>query len=352
MPEESSPDRYNILITGGSGFLGSAIIRELLDPDAPLKVQSLCNLDLKQPGEVDDAGITWIRGDVRNTDTLLEATRGMDLVFHTAAVVDWGTLSEDEVMGVNFEGTRKVIEACRKNSVKALVFTSSLDVLFSGKPLRNVDETFPYPDRHGSSYCVSKYLAEKLVLESNSNGLSTCSLRPADIYGEGDPYHIGNLINMARKGFYVRLGDGSARCQHVYVGNVAYAHLLVAASLLKGRGAPAGEAYFLTDGTGSNFFTFFDKFVEGAGYGIWPRNFWIPRGIAYTLGTLSEWLALLVRPFKRYQPRLSRFAVTYTCTDYTFRSDKAARDFGFKPRYSSEEAFQRTVDYFRTTHKT
>jgi sterol-4alpha-carboxylate 3-dehydrogenase (decarboxylating) len=351
MPGESAHEGYRILITGGSGFLGSAIIRELLDPETPLQVQSVCNLDLREPGEQDDPRISWVRGDVRDACMLTEATRGMDLVFHAAAVVDWGTLSEEEVMDVNLKGTGNVIEACKRNGVRALVFTSSLDVLFSGKPLRNVDETFPYPDRHGSSYCVSKYLAEKLVLESNGNGLSTCSLRPADIYGEGDPYHIGNLINMARKGFYVRLGNGLARCQHVYVGNVAHAHLLAAANLLERGGASAGEAYFLTDGDGSNFFTFFDKFVEGAGYRIWPANFWIPRRIAYTLGTVSEWIALLARPFRRYQPKLSRFAVTYTCTDYTFRSDKAARDFGFKPRYSDKEAFQRTVEHFRRTDK-
>jgi len=351
MPVESSHKGYRILITGGSGFLGSAIIRELLGPASPLPVHTLRNLDLKEPADHGDQRTQWISGDIRDADTTVNAARDMDLVIHTAAIVDWGTLSEDEVLGINVEGTRNVIRACRMNGVRALVFTSSLDVLFSGQTLRNVDETFPYPDRHGSSYCVSKYLAEKLVLGSNGNGLNTCSLRPADIYGEGDPYHIGNLINMARKGFYVRLGNGTARCQHVYVGNVAHAHLLVAGNLLEGGRDAAGEAYFITDSTGSNFFTFFDKFVEGAGYTIWPRNFWIPRGIAFTLGTISEWVALLVRPLKKYQPRLSRFAVTYTCTDYTFRSEKATRDFSFQPKYNEEEAYQRTVEHFRRNIK-
>jgi nucleoside-diphosphate-sugar epimerase len=205
----------------------------------------------------------------------------------------------------------------------------------------------PYPEQHGSSYCVSKYLAEKLVLESNGNGLKTCSLRPSDIYGEGDPYHLGNLIGMARRGFYIRLGNGASRCQHVYVGNAAHAHLLAAAALLQGKGKVAGEAYFLTDGAGSNFFTFFDPIVTGAGYRIWPRNLWLPKGLAYSLGVITEGLAVLVRPVRKFRPKLSRFAVVYTCTDYTFTSEKARRDFGFVPKYNKEEAYRRTVDYFR-----
>jgi nucleoside-diphosphate-sugar epimerase len=350
MSEDSTRQGYVVLVTGGSGFLGSALIRELLDPATPLPVRSVRNLDLKPGRDHPAPGVTWIKGDVRDFIQVSDASREADLVIHSAAIVDWGTRSEEEVMGVNVEGTRNVIRAAFENRVRGLVFTSSLDVLFTGQPLREVDETFPYPEKHGSSYCVSKYLAEKLVLNANQNGLNTCSLRPADIYGEGDPYHIGNLINMARKGFYVRLGNGSAHCQHVYVGNAAHAHLLAAGELLKRNSRVAGEAYFITDGPGSNFFRFFDTFVEGTGFRIWPRNFWLPRGVAYTLGTISEWMAVLARPFKKYTPKMSRFAVTYTCTDYTFRSDKALKDFGFTPKYSDQEAYHRTVDYFRNQY--
>jgi nucleoside-diphosphate-sugar epimerase len=351
MGKKSAPEGYHVLLTGGSGFLGRAMIRELLDESSVLKVQTLRILDLRVDESISDPRIRWIRADVRDLQEVKKACRGVDLVFHAAAIVDWGTQSEEEIMAVNVEGTRNVVLASAEFGVKALVYTSSLDVLFSGKPLREVDESTPYPKKHGSSYCVSKYLAEKLVLETNGNGLHTCSLRPADIYGEGDPYHIGNLISMARTGFYVRLGNGTALCQHVYVGNVAHAHLLAAKELLEGDLRVGGEAYFITDGPGSNFFTFFDRFVSGAGYRIWPRQLWLPRWIAFGLGTISEWLAVLVRPIKRYRPKLSRFAVTYTCTDYTFQSEKAQRDFGFEPKYSDQEAYERTIEYFSINQK-
>ena len=209
-------------------------------------------------------------------------------------------------------------------------------------------------------YCHSKYLSEKLILEANgsenkvtggdlqigSRFLSTCILRPSDIYGEADPYHVDSLISMAKGGFYVRLGNGSSKSQHVYAGNMAWAHVLAAKAMIDGNQAIYGQAYFITDGPAANFFRFFDRIVEGAGYRIRPKNIWIPRRIAYGMGMISEGIALLARPFVKYAPKFSRFAVIYTCSDFTFSSAKALKDFAFVPKYSAEEAYRRTIEYY------
>ncbi len=343
------PDKknYRILLTGGSGFLGSSIVRELLDESSPLPVRELVVYDLKPFADTSDQKVKFIRGDVRDRELLQQSCAGIDLVIHSAAIVDWGTLPEQEIFAVNVEGTRNVLEASVSNGVKAMVYTSSLDVLHDGSPLVDVDETHPYPERHSTSYCVSKFRAEKIVTGANSGEFRTCSLRPADIYGEGDPYHIGSLIRMARGGFYIRLGNGRSMCQHVYVGNVAQAHILAANALLNGSVPVSGQSYFITDAEATNFFSFFDRIVEGSGYRIWPANLWLPRRIAYGIGTVSEFIAFFWRPIKRYSPKMSRFAVTYTCTDYTFSSDKARRELGFIPKYSNREAFERTVTYYK-----
>ncbi|MDX2430020.1 MAG: hypothetical protein QNK35_03740, partial [Bacteroides sp.] len=90
-----------------------------------------------------------------------------------------------------------------------------------------------------------------------------------------------------------------------------------------------------------------DSIVEGIGYKIRPKNLWLPRWFAYSLGCISESIAFILRPIRKYSPKMSRFAVVYTCTDYTFSSDKARKDFNFVPKYSSTVAFDRTVDYFK-----
>jgi sterol-4alpha-carboxylate 3-dehydrogenase (decarboxylating) len=129
---------------------------------------------------------------------------------------------------------------------------------------------------------------------------------------------------------------------------MAWAHVLAAKALLQGNQAIAGNAYFITDGPPANFFTFFDRIVEGAGYPIRPKNIWIPRNIAFMMGLISEGVALLARPFVKYAPKFSRFAVIYTCSNFTFTAAKARQDFGFEPKYSPEEAYRRTVDFYRS----
>lgn len=108
-----------------------------------------------------------------------------------------------------------------------------------------------------------------------------------------------------------------------------------------------GNVYFITDAPGTNFFHFFDRIVEGAGYRIWPKNLWLPRGLAYSMGAISEGFAWIVRPIKKYYPKFSRFAVTYTCTDFTFTTRKAREHFGFQPRYNEAEAVARTIEFYR-----
>ena len=339
---------FNILVTGGAGFLGRSIVSELLDPGSPVQAAKIRIFDIKTPEDQwTDPRIDFVKGDILDLESLKKAFEGIDLVIHSAAVVDWGIIPDDQVMAINYTGTENVVKACKHNGIRYLVYTSSLDAVYSGIPLVNIDESHPYPEKHKTSYCLSKARSEQFVVREVNGDFKAVILRPSDIYGEADPYHIGSLINMAKGGFYVRLGNGRAKCQHIYVGNIAHAHLQAAAALLNGVEKVNGQIYFMTDAQGTNFFHFFDQVVIGAGYRIWPGNFWIPRPIAYAMGSMSEFFALLIRPFKKYHPKFSRFAVTYTCTEYTFNYNKARNDFGFKPKYSQDEALERTTSYYR-----
>ena len=336
-----------ILVTGGSGFLGKTIVSELLNQDCPIQPAEIIVFDINLFTRIQDKRIRFIKGDVRNYDEVSAAFKNVDVVIHSAAIIDWGTKSRQEVLSINFGGTENVVKACLENNVSNLVYTSSLDAVYTGKPLRNVDENLGYPKKHVTSYCESKYLAEKLVMQANNENLKTCVLRPSDIYGEGDPYHIDSLIDMAKTGFYIRLGNGKSKCQHVYVGNMAYAHILAAKALIENNPNVFGKVYFITDGPGSNFFTFFDKVILGAGYKLFPKNMWLPKWLALPLASISEFMALLISPIKKYNPKFSRFAVNYTCNDFTFTSDRAKNDFGFIPKYSLDEALERTIRFYK-----
>lgn len=241
--------------------MGKAIVNELLDPNSPVDISMVRIFDVNDFQGISDSRIEMVIGDVRDYMKLSEAFTNIDVVIHSAAIVDWGTKSEEEVLSVNVEGSRNVIKACKEKKVNILVFTSSLDAVFSGKPLVDIDESLPYPKTHSNSYCTSKYLAEQLIITNSDRDLKTCIVRPSDVYGEGDPYHIGSLLAMAKGGFYIRLGDGKSKCQHVYVGNIAYAHVLAVKALLTNNHTIEGNAYFITDGPGATFDDIFSDMI-------------------------------------------------------------------------------------------
>ncbi len=344
MEQKNKP---TILLTGGSGFLGKNIVRELLASDSPIQPKEIRVFDIKAYDGETNEKVKFIHGDVRDLNQLEEACEGVTLVIHSAAIIDWGIQPESVVFEINVKGTENVIKACLKKKVGYLVYTSSLDAVLTGTPLVDIDENQPYPEKPQTSYCESKIRSEKLVKKAQSEALKTCILRPSDIYGEQDPYHIDSLIDMANKGFYIRLGDGKSRCQHVYVGNMANAHVLAANALLNNNKKVLGNAYLITDGPGDNFFHFFDQIVIGAGYKLFPKNLWLPRWLAYSLASISEFIAWLASPIKKYNPKFSRFAVTYTCTDFTFNSGKAKADFNWTPKYTTEQAIQNTVAFYK-----
>lgn len=330
-------------ITGGSGFLGATIVRQLLSSG----IRRIVVFDTVAPPDDIASSVTFIQGDVRDRSALEGALTGVEVVFHAAAVVDWGTSSPEEVRSVNVDGTRAVVAACRAAATRVLIFTSSLDATFAGRNLIDVDEDLPYPSRHPNMYCRSKMEGELIVNAAHSRDMATCSIRPADIYGEADPYHMPALIDMAMGGFYVRIGNGRAVGSHAYVGNVAAAHIQAARAFLAGNRAHGGKSYFIADGHPANFFAFFDRILVGAGYELKPPGLRLPFAVFYVLGLIVELATLPFRRIMKTAPRISRFAAVYTCTTYTFRPTRAIRDFGYQERYSEDQAVDRTIAYYR-----
>jgi nucleoside-diphosphate-sugar epimerase len=333
------------LITGGAGFLGRAILRELAR--SPLEEVRVFDLE-----PVDIAGtpaLVSIVGDVCDPEALLAACRGVDVVVHAASLVDWGHSTPERLAEVNVGGSKNVVRACREAGVRGLVYTSSMDVVCGTGPVVRADETTPYPEVFANEYSHSKALAEQVVLRANGPDLSVCALRPCGMFGEADPYHVANVLRLLRdRGLPFRVGDGSAAFQHVYVGNVAHAHVLALRQLLDPGAAIAGQSYFITDDSPAvNFFDFMDPIVTGLGYSLPPKSRSIPYPVMLALGAVVEAAAAALRPIHRFTPTLTRSSVRFVCHDHTFVGDKARRDLGYVPIYSEADAIKRTIAYFQ-----
>jgi len=341
--------RPSILITGGAGFLGRALVHELTRPDGParLRPREIRILDKRRPAAPNGGLIVPLQGDVRSPADLRQACRNIDVVVHCAALVDWGQHAASQVEAINVGGTRNVIDACREAGVRGLVHVSTLDVVYEGRPIVDGDESLPYPPRHPTAYCSSKAEAERIVLAADDDGLRTTALRPCCIFGEADPYHVSSLLRMARRFPVVRIGDGRARSQHVYVGNMAHALLLAARGLLERAETVGGRAYFITDFPAHNFFDYMEPIVTGTGHAMMPWAFALPQRLMYGLGWSAERLAAALRPVWRFTPTLSRFAVEFVCQDLTFSGARAERELGYSPIYDEQEAYERTIRWFR-----
>lgn len=254
-------------VTGGQGFVGAALSLELLRRGA----REVRSLDLRASSswsqQLLDAGVRIIQGDIRKKDDVRRAFRGVDCVFHLASYGMSGkemvqTARSDEV---NINGTCNVLDACHEQGVRRLVYVSTYNVVFGGKPIVNGNEALPYfpIEDHVDAYGRSKSVAEQLVLKSNgrpaksdkSSRLYTCAIRPAAIYGPGEERHFPRILSLAKLGLaFFKIGDPGVKTDWVYIDNLVLALILASMGLLddipdrKGTPVAAGQAYFICDG--------------------------------------------------------------------------------------------------------
>ncbi|GAA5978517.1 hypothetical protein JCM5350_003128 [Sporobolomyces pararoseus] len=220
-------------VIGGEGFLGAALVSELLERYSPTQVASL---GLTQRRFEPD-NYRFFRTDITSPKSMLKALElsGATTVFHTAS--PHANATAEVWQKVNVEGTQVVVDACKRAGVRKLVFTSSATVVFEDEALKNVDERVPTVNLEGErgepTYVSTKAKAEKIVLDANGQGgLLTCSLRLSGIIGPGDRQVIPGFIEVY-KAYQspFQMGSNENLFDFVTVKNVVHAHLLAAEKL-------------------------------------------------------------------------------------------------------------------------
>jgi nucleoside-diphosphate-sugar epimerase len=329
----------SVLVTGGGGFLGLYIVELLVQGGA--QVRSFSRREHAALGEL---GVEQTLGDIRDAAAVSQACRGIELVIHTAAVAGiWGPWRH--YYAVNTEGTCNVLAACRQHGVARLVYTSSPSVTFDGSDQCGVDETVPYSQRWLCHYPHSKALAEQEVLAADCPGeLRTCALRPHLIWGPRDEHLIPRLLDRARAGKLLRIGDGTNLIDMVYVENAASAHLQAAEALRSAETPVGGRAYFISQGAPVNCWDWINEILDAAG--IPPISRSIPLGVAWRLGGLMELGYRLTG--RQSEPRMTRFLAAQLATSHYFDVTRARQDFGYTPQVSTAEGMGRLANWCAT----
>ncbi len=318
-----------VLVTGGGGFLGQAIVRQLVERGETVSI-----LNRSAYPELAALGVICHQGDISSREAVMAAVDGVDAVIHVAAKAGPGLYAPDFI-AANVDGTRHVIDACRHFGVRYLVHTSSPSVVHAGGDINGGDESLPLAEHFHAPYPATKAEAERLALGANGPRLKVCALRPHLVWGPGDNNLLPRLAERNRAG-RLRLPAPDKLIDTVYIDNAAAAHLL-ALDNLRAEASAAGRAYFISNGEPISVAAWLTRLLEAGGET--PRLGRVDRRLAMAAATAVEMLWRALR--KRSDPPLSRFVVDHLATAHWFDISAARRDLGYQASISLDEGFER-----------
>ena len=334
-------DLGHVLVTGGSGFVGTNLVAELLDRGHRVR-----SFDRAPSSLSEHPRLQTVVGDITNRDDVTAAVAGIHTVFHTAAIIDLmaggSAQARERSFAVNVGGTENLVRAARTAGVKRFVYTASNSVVMGGQRIVDGDETLPYTQRFNDLYTETKVAAEKFVLAQNGvDGLLTCSIRPSGIWGRGDQTMFRRVFESVLAGHVkVLVGSKHVRLDNSYVHNLIHGFILAAEHLVPGGTAP-GQAYFINDSEPINMFEFSRPVVEACGQ-RYPK---IRVSGRLVHAVVSAWQWLHFR-FGLPKPPLEPLAVERIYLDNYFSVGKAGRDLGYRPLFTTEQAMSECLPYY------
>lgn len=301
------------LVTGGGGFIGAHLVRQLLEQGEKVKVLELEDVSLPSDVEV-------IRGSVTDVDTVRSALKGVQRVYHLAANPDLWAQDKCLFKQVNYDGTCNVLSEAARADLEVLVYTSTESIL-TGKQQgdRPIDSSVRRElNEMPGPYCRSKFLAEQIAFKAARNGLPVVIVSPTLPIGPGDrritppTRMILNFLNYRIPAYL------DCRFNMVDVRDVARGHILAA------RYGRPGERYILGNEnlTLGNLLRLIEDIT-----GLAMPKFRIPHWVALIVGVFSE----LTADYITYKPpKAPLTGVRLAARSMFFESNKAVQELGFK----------------------
>lgn len=324
----------NILITGGTGFIGSALAVALVDRGYCVSVLHRHTSDLTRLRNID---VRHCIGDILDVQALRTHIRGHDTVFHTAAMISFWKPRHAAMFECNVNGTRTVIDACIAEGIHRFVHTSSIAAI--GRPsVRGAcaNETSKYNwQSRTNGYKESKHRAEIEVLNGITRGLDAVIVNPGVVIGPGDTaFNGGAIIRTAASGLALVYPQGGM--------NVVYVDDVVKGMIAAAERGAVGERYIL----GGENVTHRQAFTIAAEI-TGTRAPFIPlplAGVKLGARLFDLWGMLTHR-----EPMLTTELVSGAGLFNYYSSDKAVRELGYTIT-SYREAVRKTYEWYRKNH--
>lgn len=316
-----------ILITGGLGFLGSHLASRFSAAGEAVRI--LARPESKASVNGTPHQMAW--ADIRDAAAVERAVEGCEVVVHVAANFRRASTDRD-AHAINVDGTRYVIEACKKFGVRQLIHCSTIGVHGSVKEVPASEES---PFSPADVYQETKLLAEEEVWRAYREGLPVTMIRPMSMYGPGDARML-KLFRMVQSGRFVMLGDGSTLFHPAYVDDVVEVFRLALR-----RPEAIGEVFIAG---GEEYLSLNDLVGQIAEeLGVQPPRLRLPLAPIKALARLCE---AACAPFG-VEPPLHRRRVSFFVHNRAFSIDKARRVLGFQQCFPLREGLRRTISWYR-----
>lgn len=319
------------LVTGGTGFTGSHLVRRLLQRGNDVRV-----LDAA-PGlfhdELTRLGARITLGSVTDAALVDRLVAGTEIVFHLAAAFRRINLPRREYRDVNVRGTRHVAEASLRHGAQRLVYCSTQGV---HGHIRDVPGDESSPIAPEDYYQQTKYEGELAVWDVARQGLPATVVRPMGIYGPGDPGRFLMLYRAVRRGRFLMFGDGETLYHPCYIDNLVDAFELAAE-----HPKAVGETYLIGDDRYVSLNELVRAVSDSLGQKL--RIVYVPFAPLWVASALCEAICMPMG----IEPPLFRRRADWFRQTRAFAVEKARRELGFVPRVSLSEGLARTAAWYR-----
>lgn len=320
-----------VLVTGGTGFTGKALVKRLLDDG-----HHVVAMDYKEgvkTQELRDWGAEVVIGTVTDRDCVKRCMKDVDIVLHLAAAFREMNVPEKHYWDVNVGGTKIMLEEAAAQKVKKFVYCSTCGVHGN---VENPPANEQAPIQPADYYQQTKYEAEPIVLDYHKKGMPCTILRPAAIYGPGDPERFFLIYKRVASGTFPMFGNGKTTYHPLYIDNLVDAFILAMKPEVGN-----GQAYLIAD----EEFVQIEDLVQRVGkamgvtlkvphYPVWP---------VIVVGHIVE---KACKPFGISPPIFPR-RVDWYRQNRAFDISKAKRELGYKAKVGLDDGLRRTYDWYK-----
>lgn len=323
----------NVLITGATGFTGSALTKRLVCDGHCVRI--IVRNSEKAKSEIFDK-VEIISGDLTDESVINESMKGIDLVFHIAAVFREPGITDQVYWNVHVKATELLLNAALANGVKRFIHCSTGGV---HGHITEPPAGENYRFAPGDIYQITKLEGEKKAFEFyNKTGFPVTVIRPSPIYGPGD-LRLLKLFKLTREKFTVLIGNGKIYYHMVYIDDLVDAFILAA-----NHKDAVGEAFLIAGEEVLNLNSLLDKISDNLHFS--KKKIHLPAPPFQLAGSILESICI---PLKINPPIYRRRVDFFTKSRY-FDISKAKKVLGYQPKVGIDEGLKRTADWYRSNN--